>query len=79
MVYQYDPFSIEEEDIVLEFSGVEYPWYSNEHCLVLSGYDTLSNTVTVNDPERGVVVYDIDRFEEIYDLMGRMSMVIVEK
>ena len=77
--FLYDPFSIEEEDIVLEFSGVEYPWYSNEHCLVLSGYDTLSNTVTVNDPERGVVVYDIDRFEEIYDLMGRMSMVIVEK
>lgn len=75
----YDPYTDEDDsDVKIEFNGKQYLWYTNEHCVVLSGYDTDNNTVTVNDPEIGCMVYDTDRFQEIYDATGRLSIVLLK-
>ena len=45
-------------------------WKTNLHCMVLTGYDTRKNTVTVSDPMRGIKEYDMDafikRFKQFY-------------
>lgn len=59
--------------------GNEVYWYDNEHCVLLCGYDTESNTVTVADPLNGIVKYNAGRFEEIYDELERQAVILEKK
>lgn len=56
--------------------GTTYTWDYMEHCVVLTGYNLTNNTVTIYDPIDGIVVRDKDRFEEIYNEMYKMSMIL---
>lgn len=51
-------------------------WPGNEHCMVLIGFDEYSDTVTVCDPLRETEVYDRVAFEEHYNQMQKMAVVI---
>lgn len=51
-------------------------WPANEHCMVLTGFDLTNNTVTINDPLKGVCTYDYNAFLEYYVELGRQAVVI---
>ena len=59
------------------YDGETYYWYDNEHCEMLCGYDLDDNTVTISDPNEGVITCDADSFEEIYNEVGKLSMTII--
>ncbi len=62
-----------------EYNGIKYPWYINEHCVVMTGYDKENGTVILNDPLYGQITRDIDIFEEVYDDIGRFSLTVIRK
>lgn len=53
-----------------------YQWYSDEHCVVLYGYDQDTNQVYISDPLVGLVARDASAFESIFDTIGQYSMVL---
>lgn len=59
------------------FKNINYPWYVNEHCVVLYGYDREQNLVYINDPLIGKVTYRFDEFERIYREIGQFSMTVI--
>ena len=48
-----------------------------EHCVVLCGYDKEKDIVMVNDPLEGIVERNAERFEELYNQMGKMAVVLL--
>lgn len=59
-------------------NGDDAVFLSNEHCVLLCGYDLNANTVTVCDPLEGMISYDMTLFENRYELMYRQAVVIRE-
>lgn len=61
--------------------GTKFNWRSNEHCLVLIGYDTDKNTVILSDPydSKGTVEYDADLFETRYTELYKQALIIRRK
>lgn len=57
--------------------GIEYRWYENEHCIVLSGYDLEKGILMVNDSLVGVIERDLRGFEELYDMTGQLAVAIL--
>ena len=51
-------------------------WVSHEHCLVLTGYDKNAGTVSVADPLRGNVTYDLNLVAQRYNQMGKQAVII---
>lgn len=53
-------------------------WQRGHHCMVLIGYDLNRGKVYCADPmkKKGVVEYDMGKFEEIYNLKGKNAMII---
>ena len=49
--------------------GEDAVFLINEHCVLLCGYDLNANTVTVCDPLEGKIQYDMDKFENRYQLV----------
>ena len=58
--------------------GNPYGWDTNEHCVVLAGYDYKANTVTIYDPIAGVIYRDMDAFKATYDSMYQMAIILKE-
>ena len=58
--------------------GNVYGWDTNEHCVVLTGYDYKANTVTIYDPIAGIIYRDMDAFKDTYDSMYQMAIIIKE-
>ena len=58
-------------------TGEQLDWYLNEHCFVLAGFDIAAGTVTLNDPMKGIIDYNIDRFETRYAQMHSQAVVIL--
>lgn len=59
------------------FSGFEidgYPWYHNEHCVVVCA--AADNSVLVMDPLEGYVVRDATRFAALYQSCGSYAVTI---
>ncbi len=59
-------------------TGETVAWLAEEHCLLLTGYDRGRNTVTVNDPLKGRVSYDMKLFQTRYDQLAKQAIVISE-
>ena len=59
------------------YNGRAYQWVTNEHCLVLTGYDLDRNTVTVYDSIDGILTHDRDYFEAVYNNVFKQAMVIM--
>lgn len=53
-------------------------WQRGHHCMVLIGYDLNREKVYCADPmmNKGIVEYDMGKFEEIYNLKGKNAMII---
>ncbi len=47
--------------------GEDFTWRTNEHCLVLYGYDKEENIVHVMDHQVGNTTYDLDTFQDRYN------------
>lgn len=56
--------------------GDTVTWKSNEHCLVLTGYDKSAGTVEVADPLRGNVTYDMALVAQRYEQMGKNAVIL---
>ena len=56
-----------------EMAG-NYPWYSNEHCVVLYGSE--GDSLLVMDPLEGLVERNKADFEQIYNACGNMAAVL---
>ncbi len=68
-----------DEEIFEEYNGIRYPWYENEHCMLIIGYDLKQGTVTVNDSIYGQLDRDLELFAEIYEEIGSFSMVVYNR
>ena len=51
-----------------------FNWPGNEHCMVLTAYD--STSVTVNDPMFGQTTYDRQTFFQRYNDMGQYAIIL---
>ncbi len=58
-------------------TGEQLDWYLNEHCFVLAGFNMDADFVTLNDPMKGIIDYNINKFETRYDQMHRQAIVIL--
>ncbi|MBQ3161111.1 MAG: C39 family peptidase [Oscillospiraceae bacterium] len=58
-------------------TGEQLDWYLNEHCFVLAGFNMDADIVTLNDPMKGIIDYNINKFETRYDQMHRQAIVIL--
>lgn len=56
--------------------GTDVYWCIYEHCMLLTGYDMAENTVTVCDPLKGKVEYNMTQFFEVYDDMYQQAITI---
>ena len=61
--------------ITLENGTNDY-WYSDEHCVVIIGYDLQKGTLTVCDPLEGIVERDFNTFNSRYEEFQQMGVVI---
>ncbi len=59
-----------------EIEGETVTWPSNEHCMLLIGFDTENNSVIVCDPLEGIVSYDKNAFQHHYDTLEQQAIVI---
>lgn len=51
-------------------------WISNATCVVLTGYDTENDNVTVIDPAQGEVTYDMGMFKTSYNALYKQAVII---
>lgn len=58
--------------------GEELSWPKNEHCVVLTGYETDSNAVRIHDPVNGVIMLNLDAVRERYEQLGKNAVVIIK-
>lgn len=63
---------------IITETNEEYHWTAGEHCLLLTGYDSLSKLVYVNDPLEGTITYSQSDFEKRFIQMGRNAVIIVK-
>ncbi len=56
--------------------NIDVYWMQNEHCVVLTGYDLVEGTVTVSDPLKGIVKYNLQAFEKRYIQLGKQAVAI---
>lgn len=61
-------------DIYSDYEGRSYHWYSNEHCVMLGGYDLDQGTVTIYDPLQGEVTVDAAVFAGLHEKQGSMPL-----
>lgn len=55
-------------------------WFASlEHCMVLTGYDYDEEIVYAADPLKGDMEYSIERFESVYEQLGRQAVIVYEK
>lgn len=58
-------------------TGDKLDWYLNEHCFVLAGFNIANSTVTLNDPMKGIIDYNIDKFEVRFKQMHSQAIVLI--
>ncbi|WP_205839044.1 C39 family peptidase [Bilifractor porci] len=58
------------------YGGRNYPWFSQEHCVVLKGYNRRTNTVYVSDSISGDIGRNASRFTDLYNQIGRFAVII---
>ncbi len=55
-------------------------WFAElEHCMVLTGYDKGEGIVYAADPLKGNVEYSLERFESVYEQLGKQAVIIYEE
>lgn len=59
-----------------DIDGETVTWPSNEHCMLLIGFDTETNSVIVCDPLAGITSYDKTAFQHHYETLEQQAIVI---
>lgn len=59
-------------------TGEKLDWYLNEHCFVLAGFNMSADIVTLNDPMKGIIDYNINKFETRFQQMYSQAIVILK-
>lgn len=59
-------------------NGDVVTWPTNEHCIVLTGYNREENTVRTHDPIYGVITLNMEALRERYDQLGKNAAVIIK-
>ena len=62
-----------------EINGERIQWHSNEHCMVLMGYNGTKETVIVADPLQGIVEFDMVKFYQRYVEQQKNAVIISGK
>ena len=57
-------------------NGKDFRFTIGEHCVVIYGYDISNNTLYIADPIAGNVILPLDSFENIYNQMGKQTVII---
>lgn len=58
----------------------EEAWFPElEHCMVLTGYNMNEGIVYAADPLKGNMEYSMERFENVYEQLGRQAVIIYEE
>lgn len=65
-----------QSSIYCYHNGVKTYWITKEHCVVLYGYNKLTNAVYISDPLEGKVTRDANEFENIYNKMGKKAVLV---
>lgn len=69
-----------DEEIVFSYGwdieGETVTWPSNEHCMLLIGFNVEEDSVIVCDPLSGIVSYDKAAFQRHYDTLEQQAIVI---
>ena len=60
----------------ISYNGRSYPWYREEHCVVLKGYNHRTNVVYVSDSISGDISRNASAFTSLYNQIGRFAVVI---
>jgi uncharacterized protein YvpB len=50
-------------------TGEKLDWYLNEHAFVLAGFNMSAGLITLNDPMKGIIDYNMTRFETRFNEM----------
>lgn len=61
------------------WDGDEVTWPTNEHCVVMTAYDTDSNSVRIHDPVNGVISLNMDAVRERYEQLGSNAAAVIRK
>lgn len=72
--YMDEPWFAEE----YYYGDESYPWYDNEHCVTLCGYDIDDGTIDIADPIQGIVTVSAERFSDIYEEIGSYSVILLD-
>lgn len=56
--------------------GKSVEWLAPEHCVVLIGYDLNTKSVTISDPEKGIIQCSMPVIETLYEKMSRQAVVV---
>lgn len=51
-------------------------WIPNATCVLLTGYDTINNTVTIIDPKQGEITYNMGMFKTSYNALYKQTVII---
>lgn len=73
--YNYAEREVTYKDVPL-LDGNYFPWPSNEHCVVLCGYDSNKGTVTFADPTYGMVEHSMEDFVYFYQMYFYQAVII---
>lgn len=71
---------LREAESVYQFDlgcGEEFWFNDYHHCITICGYDLDKGIVWTADPLEGSISYPIERFETVYDIMGKQAIVLV--
>lgn len=79
IVSQYLSTPFEGATWKLKYQG-SWTWMVNHHAMVIHGFNFAKNEVYVCDPlnQNGMGIYDLQKFEEIYNLKGKSAMTIIK-
>lgn len=59
-----------------DIDGKSVEWLSPEHCVVLIGYDLNTKSVTISDPEKGIIQCSMSVIETLYEKMSSQAVVV---
>lgn len=66
------------ESYKYDADGETLTWRSQEHCVVVIGYDYDAGVVYVSDPMAGIVTRDMETFRTRYEELNRQAVLVME-
>ena len=65
--------------VLWEYNGMPMGYLTNEHCLVMIGYNKEKNTITLADPLEGEKEYEMTMFEHAYCSQYKQAVLLFQE